>query len=126
MTTYRRAVTPQLAVLLFVLGAAPLVAQSTATILGVVRDSGGVLPGATVTVRNVDTGLTRSVPTGGDGAFRFPAFAVGHVLCALINNPLDATQHSRSAPPFGNAVAAMRKPRLSQCGPIFRTAKRLL
>ena len=38
MTTYRRAVTPQLAVLLFVLGAAPLVAQSTATILGVVRD----------------------------------------------------------------------------------------
>jgi hypothetical protein len=77
MTTYHRAATAQLAVLLLVIGAAPLVAQSTATIVGVVRDSGGVLPGATVTVRNVDTGLTRSVPTGGDGAFRFPALPVG-------------------------------------------------
>jgi len=77
MTTYLRAMAAQLAVLLLVIGAAPLFAQSTATIVGVVRDSGGVLPGATVTVRNVDTGLTRSVPTGGDGAFRFPALPVG-------------------------------------------------
>jgi outer membrane receptor protein involved in Fe transport len=77
MTTYRRAVTAQLAVLLLVIGAAPLFAQSTAAIVGVVRDSGGVLPGAMVTVRNVDTGLTRTVPTGGDGAFRFPALPVG-------------------------------------------------
>src|SRR5437899_1118150 len=77
MTTYRHAVAAQLAVLLLVIGAAPLFAQSTATIVGVVRDSGGALPGAMVTVRNVDTGLTRSVPTGGDGAFRFPALPVG-------------------------------------------------
>src|SRR2546427_2711116 len=77
MTTYYRAVMAQLAVLLLVIGAAPLFAQSTATIVGVVRDSDGVLPGATVTVRNVDTGLTRSVPTGEDGAYRFPALPVG-------------------------------------------------
>src|SRR5205814_9796481 len=77
MTTYHRAATAQLAVLLVVIGAAPLFAQSTAAIVGVVRDSGGVLPGAMVTVRNVDTGLTRSVPTGGDGAFRFPALPAG-------------------------------------------------
>src|SRR5215510_14197373 len=77
MTTYQRAMGAQLAVLLLVISAAPLFAQSTATIVGAVRDSGGVLPGATVTVRNVDTGLTRSVPTGGDGAFRFPALPVG-------------------------------------------------
>ena len=77
MTTYYRAVMAQLAVLLLVIGAAPLFAQSTATIVGVVRDSGGVLPGATVTVRNVDTGLTRSLPTGEDGAYRFPALPVG-------------------------------------------------
>ena len=56
MTTYHRAMAAQLAVLLLVISATPLVAQSTATIVGVVRDSGGVLPGATVTVRNVDTG----------------------------------------------------------------------
>jgi len=77
MISYHRAMTVQLAVLLLVIAAAPLFAQSTATIVGEVRDSGGVLPGATVTVRNVDTGLTRSVPTGGDGAFRFPALPVG-------------------------------------------------
>src|SRR6266478_2517355 len=78
MTTYYRAVMAQLAVLLLVIGAAPLFAQSTATIVGVVRDSGGaLLPGATVTVRNVDTGLTRSGPTGEEGAYRFPALPVG-------------------------------------------------
>src|SRR5438034_8962583 len=76
MTTYHR-VAAQLAVLLLVIGAAPLFAQSTATIVGAARDAGGVLPGATVTVRNVATGLTRSVPTGGDGAFRLPALPVG-------------------------------------------------
>src|SRR5438093_10404760 len=77
MTTYYRAVMAQLAVLLLVIGAAPLFAQSTATIVGVVRDSGGVLPGATVTVRNVDTGLTRSVQTGEDGTYRIPTLPVG-------------------------------------------------
>jgi hypothetical protein len=32
------------------------------------------------------------------------------------NQALYATQHSRIDPPFGNAVAAMRKPALPQCG----------
>jgi hypothetical protein len=32
------------------------------------------------------------------------------------NQALYATQHSRINPPFGNAVAAMRKPALPQCG----------
>ena len=78
MTTYYRAVMAQLAVLLLVIGAAPLSAQSTATIVGVVRDSGGaVLPGATATVRNVDTGLTRSVPTGEDGGLPVSCIAGG-------------------------------------------------
>src|SRR5258705_2521341 len=77
MTTHHRAVAAKLVVVFLVMGAAPLFAQSTATIVGVVRDAGVVLPGATVTVRNVDTGLTRNVPTSGDGAFRFPALPVG-------------------------------------------------
>ena len=52
-----------------ILLAIPVVAQlPTATILGVAKDSsGGVLPNATVTVTNVDTGLTRTVKTGDDG-----------------------------------------------------------
>src|ERR1700693_2292398 len=58
----------------------PVVAQlPTATILGVAKDtSGGVLPIATITVTNVDTGLTRTVKTGDDGAFRLPELPVGH------------------------------------------------
>ena len=79
MGTRRRAVTALLSVALLVISAAPLFAQlPTATILGVVRDSDrAVLPGATVTVRNVDTGLTRNAPTDGDGSYRFPALPVG-------------------------------------------------
>ena len=51
----------------------------TGTILGVVKDTnGGIVPGTAVTVRNTDTGLTRTVMTGEDGAYRFPALPVGH------------------------------------------------
>jgi outer membrane receptor protein involved in Fe transport len=50
----------------------------TATILGVAKDSsGGVLPGVTVTVVNVDTSLTRVVKTGDDGEYRVPELPVG-------------------------------------------------
>src|SRR5713226_6655197 len=50
----------------------------TGTILGVVRDTtGALLPGASITVRNVGTGATRTVVTGEAGAYRVPALAVG-------------------------------------------------
>src|ERR1700674_3529635 len=63
-----------------ILLAIPAVAQlPTATILGVAKDtSGGVLPIATITATNVDTGLTRIVKTGDDGSFRIPELPVGH------------------------------------------------
>ena len=65
---------------MLILLAIPTVAQlPTATILGVAKDSsGGVVPNATVTITNVDTGLTRTVKTGDDGAYRAPELAVGH------------------------------------------------
>jgi hypothetical protein len=54
--------------------AIPVQAQSTAAngaIEGLVRDTtGAALPGATVTVTNVDTGTSRTVATGGDGSYR--------------------------------------------------------
>src|SRR5659263_152976 len=50
----------------------------TAAILGVVEDhSGSVVPGAEVTVRNVETSQTRSSLTGPDGSYRFSALQVG-------------------------------------------------
>ncbi|HYL83673.1 MAG TPA: TonB-dependent receptor [Candidatus Angelobacter sp.] len=60
--------------------AIPLLAQlPTATILGTARDqSGGVLPGVTVTIINVETGLTRSVKTADDGSYRAVELPVGN------------------------------------------------
>jgi hypothetical protein len=50
----------------------------TAQISGAVRDeSGGVLPGASVTVTQTDTGFTRSVVTDAAGAYVLPDLPVG-------------------------------------------------
>jgi len=52
--------------------------QNTGTILGVVKDSSGaVVPGASITILNEETSLTRTVITGENGAFRAPALPVG-------------------------------------------------
>ena len=57
----------------------PLCAQfTTASLGGTVTDSsGGAVPGAQVTVHNTDTGLTRSLTTGADGAYLFPLLPIG-------------------------------------------------
>ena len=48
------------------------------TILGTVTDaSGGSVPGATVTVRNADTGLVRTTETQADGSYRVPELPIG-------------------------------------------------
>jgi hypothetical protein len=71
-------------VLLAVLMTVPLAsvadAQITAaTIVGAISDaSGGALPGATVTARNVDTGFTRTVPTNEVGAYRLEFLPIGN------------------------------------------------
>ena len=56
-----------------------LMAQlTTGTILGTVKDqTEAVLPGATVTVTNVETGIVRSATTGSRGEYRILALAVG-------------------------------------------------
>ncbi|HLH32007.1 MAG TPA: carboxypeptidase-like regulatory domain-containing protein, partial [Terriglobia bacterium] len=51
---------------------------ATGTILGVVADpSGGAIAGATVTVSNPSTGLTRTFTSESDGSYRFPDLPVG-------------------------------------------------
>ena len=63
-----------------ILAAIPVAAQlPTGAILGTVKDSSGAsIPGATVTVRNTDTNLTRTQVTEQDGSYRFPELPVGH------------------------------------------------
>jgi hypothetical protein len=54
---------------------------TTATIVGTITDaSGAALPGTLVTARNADTGLTRSVPAGGDGAYRIEFVPIGNYV----------------------------------------------
>src|SRR6266446_4045168 len=67
--------------------AGPLVAQTvTGTMRGTVTDrSGGALPGVTITIRNVDTGLERIVVTDKAGTFNAPFLQIGryNVLAEL-------------------------------------------
>jgi hypothetical protein len=62
-----------------ILSAAPALAQTGATLAGVVQDvTGGVLPGVTVVVRHISTGATRQAVTGGDGRFTIAGLPAGN------------------------------------------------
>ena len=60
---------------------APAFAQGTGQIEGVVRDEqGGVLPGATLSLRNADSGVTRTVTSESDGRYVYPALLPGRYV----------------------------------------------
>jgi hypothetical protein len=69
------------AVALICLSSTPVFAQGSstkATLTGVVTDStGGVVPGATVVVKNVATGVTNETVTNSSGTFSVPALDAG-------------------------------------------------
>src|SRR5688572_11342832 len=55
-----------------------LAQSSTGSISGVVTDERqSVLPGATVTVKNVDTGFTRTATSDGEGRYKFVNLPIG-------------------------------------------------
>src|SRR5205809_3575195 len=66
-------------VLLLAFGTSLIFGQGgTATISGVVRDtSGALVPGVTITVKHVDSGLIRTVMTGETGNYSAPSLPVG-------------------------------------------------
>ena len=65
-------------VCLFLAGLAPAFAQVTAAISGQVEDAtGAAVTGATVTVKNLETGATRSVTTDEVGSFRILSLPLG-------------------------------------------------
>ena len=67
------------ALVLVVLFSVRVTAQlPTGTILGGVKDaSGAVVPDASLTARNLETGQTRTTVSSSDGSYRFPAVPVG-------------------------------------------------
>src|SRR6478672_11611267 len=61
------------------IAAAPAAFAQNAQISGTVKDqSGAVIPGATVTARNVDTGLSRVAVSDGTGEYRLVSLPPGH------------------------------------------------
>ena len=66
-------------VLLIALGTCEIFAQtSTATIRGVVRDTtGALIPGATINVKHIDSGLTRTVLSSETGNYALSSLPVG-------------------------------------------------
>ena len=57
---------------------------TTATIVGIVSDPNGApVPGANVTARNVDTGLTRTVASGEDGGYRLEFLPIGNYVVEI-------------------------------------------
>jgi hypothetical protein len=65
---------------ILLLVAIPAFAQlPTGTILGSVKDAtGATIPGATVTITNVDTGVSRTIMSSQDGTFNVPSLPTGH------------------------------------------------
>src|SRR5215216_5774505 len=63
---------------------APAAAQNVGgTISGTVRDAqGGVLPGVSLTLRNVDSGAVRTTVTEAGGTYRLPGLAPGRYALA--------------------------------------------
>src|SRR6476469_8892725 len=52
---------------------------TTATIVGTVTDPNGApIPSASITAKNLDTGLTRTVSSGEDGGYRLEFLPIGN------------------------------------------------
>jgi hypothetical protein len=66
-------------VLTLALGLLLCAQQPTTEVTGVITDpSGAVIPGATITVTNVNTGVTASTTSNGSGNYLFPVLNPGH------------------------------------------------
>jgi hypothetical protein len=72
---------------------AALHAQSTASVVGTVRDtSGAIVVGANVTARDVNTGFTRSVSTDSTGLYRIPSLPIGPYTLTATQNGFKQAQ----------------------------------
>ena len=75
---------------------------TTATIVGTVTDPGGAqVPAASVTARNTDTGLKRTVTSDEDGNYRMEFLPVGNYVVEVT-----AASGFKSAVPRGHCFAS--------------------
>ena len=75
------------------------------TIAGAVQDAtGAALPGATVTVRQLETGATRTLTTGSDGRFYAPSVPVGNYAVSVRRDGFQANEQSGISLAIGQSV----------------------
>jgi hypothetical protein len=78
LATPARAARLMMVTLLWLVGPAPSLAQvSTATIQGTVTDASGVLPGASITAREIQSGFTHDATSAVDGSFTLAGLRPG-------------------------------------------------
>jgi hypothetical protein len=87
-------------------GARPAAAQIVgATIAGAVRDSSGAtVGGATVTVRQTETGAKRILLTGADGRYAAPSVPVGHYTVSVAHDGFQPQQQTGITLAIGQSV----------------------
>jgi hypothetical protein len=65
--------------MLFITASTAWAQFDTATVLGTIKDlNGAVMPGVTVTLRNIDTGIAVSAQTDGEGNYQFTNVKIGN------------------------------------------------
>ena len=75
------------------------------SISGQVRDSSGAsVPGATVTVRQIETGATRILATNGDGRFYAPSVPVGDYLVTVAHDGFETARQSGISLAIGQSL----------------------
>ena len=110
------------------LGAAASAQETTGTITGVTTDqSGAVLPGVTVTVKNTGTGLTRTVVTNEAGIYTAGLLPIGayEVTFELSGFQACGTTHTGFATDFGASKTAWRQCQTNQMDMYCRDRFRL-
>ena len=72
---------------------------------GIIRDStGAALSGATVTVRQTDTGATRTLVTGSDGRYAAPSVPVGHYTISVTHDGFQPEERTGIVLVIGQSV----------------------
>ena len=102
----------------------------TGTIQGTVADSGGgAMPGVTVVIRSLDTGLERVLVTNGSGFFSAPFLAIGRYRVtsslsgfgSVVRDPVEVTLNSTTVTDFGLDPAMSETVVVSAAAPKINT-----
>ena len=79
---------------------------SSGSLIGTVKDSAGVtVPGATVTVKSLDQGFTRTVTTDGAGQFRVPLIPIGGYSVGITKEGYQPTSDGNVRVALGGSTA---------------------